>query len=248
MKNSLTDTVTLDEATIGADEIVTGAPRAQLTTVSNAGVSGEVDNTDLKFPRLQIVQGVGPLSEVKELNKGDIVLNGEYRISDGETPVELVVCQIGKQFEEDIPYGSEEIPRIVNTKQEVLKLNGTTEGHRENGKWVRPSWKAIADALIAIRAPEGISDDDRDMYFPFDAPDKSHWSFARWVIKGVAYKEAAVDIFTAASMYYRDGLKNGTFKLTTHKKTYGPNNVMVPQIVKGSRIDKKLSSWLGTLA
>ena len=239
--------ITKDEE-LGAAEIVTGAPKSSLQTVSSAGVSGEVDGTDVRFPKVQIVQGVGPLSERKELSKGMIILDGEHILSEGDTPIEFVVCKIGKQFEENLEYGSDEIPRIVNTKQEVLTLNGTTEGGRVDGKWVPPTWKAIADSLIAIKAGENVSETDRELYYPFEGPDNTYWSFARWIIKGVAYKAAAVEIFTAASMYYREGLIKGTFKLTTQKRMFGPNAVMVPVVNKGQRNSDELSSWLNTLA
>lgn len=246
-KESLSDTVTIDEE-IGTSDIVTGAPTSSLQPISGAGVVGEVDQTDVRFPRLQLVQGVGPLSEIKEFSKGDVILDGEYKLSEGETPVEFTVCQIGKQYEENLPYDSEDIPRIVNTQQEVNQLGGTTRASKDGGKYIPPTWRSIADALIAIKASESTSAEDINLYFPFEAPDGSHWSFARWVIKGVAYKEAAVEIFSAASMYYRDGLKNGTFLLTTRKKMYGPNAVMVPVVRKGNRNSEELSSWLSTLA
>ena len=164
-KETLSDTVTVDEE-IGTSEIVTGAPTANLQPINGAGVAGEVDGTDVRFPKLQIVQGVGPLSEVKGLNKGDVVLDGEFKLFDGEgEPVEFTVCQIGKRYEENLPYDSEDIPRVVNTQQEVNQLGGTTQGSKEGGKYIPPSWRAIAEAIIAIKAPESMKKEDVDLYF-----------------------------------------------------------------------------------
>ena len=241
--------VSLDEE-IGHNDLVTGAPTASLSTVSGAGVVGEVDGTDVRFPRFQIVQGVGPLSEKKEFSKGDLVLDGECQLSYNDQPISITVCQIGKQYEENIPYDSDDIPRIVNTKAEVLQLNGTTEGSKEGGKWVPPSWRAIADALICIEAPKDMPEEIAEVNFPFEAPSEpgKKFAFARWVIKGVAYKSAAVEIFSAASMYYRDGLKKGTFILNTQKRMFGPNSVYVPTIRKGTRNSPEFSSWLSEFA
>lgn len=234
---------------ISESDVVTGAPSA-LSTVSGAGVVGEIDRADVRFPKLQIVQGVGPLSERDEFRKGDIILDGEVKIGGVDKPVEMTVLQIGKQFEEVVPYDGEEIPRVVNTKEEVLQLGGTTEGHRDGGKWIPPTWRAIADALICIKAPDDLDDGVLDVSFPFEAPceDGQKFAFARWVIKGVAYKSAAVEIFSAASMYYRDGLKKGTFKVSTAKRTFGPNVVMVPVVRKGDRNKEEFSSWLSEFA
>lgn len=241
--------VSLDEE-IGQSDLVVGAPTTALSPVSGAGVVGEVDGTDMRFPRFQIVQGVGPLSEKKEFSKGDCVLDGECQLSYNDSPISITVCQIGKQYEENIPFDSDDIPRIVNTKSEVLQLGGTTEGSKEGGKWTPPSWRAIADALICIEAPKDMPSDVADIFFPFDAPSEpdKKFAFARWVIKGVAYKSAAVEIISAASMYYRDGLKKGTFKLSTEKRMFGPNSVFVPTIRKGVRNTPEFSSWLSEFA
>lgn len=244
------EVISIDEA-IGNEDIVTGAPTGTLQTMTNAGVVGQVDREDVRFPKIQIVQGVGPLSERDEFKKGDIILDGEYRIGGNGNPVELTVLQIGKQFEEVVPYDGDDIPRIVNTKEEVLQLGGTTEGHRDGGKWVGPTWRAIADALVCIKQPgdDLLTPEQIDVCFPFEAPQQEDkYAFARWMIKGVAYKSAAVEIFSAASMYYRDGLRKGSFMVDTQKRTFGPNTVMVPTVRKGKRNDAEFSSWLSEFA
>jgi hypothetical protein len=172
-----------------------------------------------------------------------ILLNGETVLSEGGaegSSVELTVCKIGKMFEENIPYGNEEIPRIVNTKEEVLQHEGTTEwGRDEDGKTIQPSWKAIAEAMICITQPKGAGDEN----FPY-AFGKKNYAFAAWKIKGVAYRRAAVEIFSAAAMYYRAGLKTGTFDLTTEKAVFGQNTVFVPRLVKGGKNSDEFVSWL----
>ena len=75
MSNTDSTTISLDEE-IGSTDIVTGAPKTALSTITGAGVAGEIDGTDVRFPRLQIVQGVGPLSERDEFTKGDVILDG----------------------------------------------------------------------------------------------------------------------------------------------------------------------------
>ena len=245
--------VSIDEA-IGNEDIVTGAPSGSLATISNAGVTGEVDRADVRFPKIQIVQGVGPLSERDEFKKGDIILDGEIAIGGNGKPIELTVLQIGKMYEEVVPYDGDDIPRIVNTKEEVLRLNGTTEGHRENGKWVGPTWRAIAEAMVCIQAPDHLDKGQADVAFPFPWKEEGAkaknglYTFAKWTIKGVAYKSAAVEIFSAASMYYRDGLRKGTFMVDTTKRTFGPNSVMVPTVRKGKRNSAEFSSWLSEFA
>ena len=111
------------------------------------------DASDVAFPKLQIAQGVGPLSDL--FPKGSIVLDKEMEIAKMEAgSVEITVLSIVKTFEENVPFGGDELPRIAKNKEEVLRLNGTTEWSTEDGLKIPPSFKPCADALICIKQPE----------------------------------------------------------------------------------------------
>lgn len=215
-----------------AGDIIEGSPTASLAIQPGQGLVGDFDASDISFPKLQIAQGVGALSETYK--KGTIVLDGETEISDGEQEVEFTVCRIGKMFEENIEWDSGEIPRIMATKAEVLEADPEATFVWQDG--TPASWKAIADALVCIK---GDNPDD----FPFEH-DGNHYAFALWRIKGTAYKHAAVPIFTAAKMYYRDGINTGSFRLTTEKVKAGSNFVHAPKLKKGTKHDPKFVEWL----
>ncbi len=215
-----------------AGDIIEGSPTASLAIQPGQGLVGDFDASDISFPRLQIAQGVGALSETYK--KGTIVLDGETEISDGEKEVEFTVCRIGKMFEENIEWDSGEIPRIMSTKAEVLEADPEATFVWQDG--TPASWKAIADALVCIK---GDNPDD----FPFEH-DGNNYAFALWRIKGTAYKHAAVPIFTAAKMYYREGINTGSFRLTTEKVKAGNNFVHAPKLRKGTKHDPKFVEWL----
>ena len=226
----------------GEDIVVGGSPYAMVPQEAS-GVTGDFDLTDITFPKLQLVHGIGPLSD--DFAKGGIVLDGETLISDGETAVDLTVIKVAKMFEENIPFETGEIPRIVATKTELLELGGTTEyGEKDEktGKSAAPSWKPIADALICIKGPK-----DDQTNFPYEYKG-DNYAFAMWRIKNSAYKRAAKPIFTAASMYYRRGLRTGSFILTTEKAVFGQNTVVVPKLVKGELHPEEFVAWLGEFA
>ena len=230
-KTALSDKTSETTAEVEASgDIIEGSPTGSLAIAPGAGITGDLDASDISFPRLQVVQGMGNLSE--NYKKGEIVLDGESLISDGPTPVEFTVCRIGKQFEENVDWDSGEIPRIVS-KSEAIEIGGSFDWGA-NGE--KPNWLPIADALICIKG------DDADV-FPFEY-DGSNYAFALWRIKGTAYKRAAVPIFTAARMYYREGINTGSFMLTTEKATFGGKSVHVPKIRRGSRHDAKFTEWL----
>ena len=230
-KATLSATVSETTSTAeAAGDIIEGNPQITSGLVAGNGITGDLDASDISFPRLQIVQGMGNLSE--NYKKGEIVLDGESLISDGPTPIEFTVCRIGKQFEENVDWDSGEIPRIVS-KADAVEIGGSFEWGA-NGE--KPNWLPIADALICIKG------DDPEV-FPFEY-EGNNFAFALWRIKGTAYKRAAVPIFTAARMYYREGLRTGSFQLNTEKATFGGKSVHVPKIRRGSRHDPKFGAWL----
>lgn len=230
-KQSLSETASKESTEVEASgDIIEGSPTGSLAIAPGGGITGDLDASDISFPRLQITQGVGALSE--NFKKGSIILDGETEISDGSQPVEFTVCRIGKMFEENVDWDSGEIPRIV-TKAEALEIGGSFEWGSDGQK---PDWLPIADALICIKG------EDPDVY-TFEN-DGSNYAFALWRIKGTAYKRAAVPIFTAAKMYYRDGISTGSFLLTTEKIRAGSNTVHGPKLKRGSKHDPKFTEWL----
>lgn len=233
-KSTLSQSKSEDTEVVEAtNEIIEGAPTGALS-VAASGVVGDIDASDIEFPKLAIAQGVGPLSE--DFKKGAIVLDGEHELSDGTQPVEFTVLRIGKFFEENIPFGSGEIPRIV-TPAEQKKLGGTITGHRDDGgDWVQPDWKPMADALVCIKG-------DNEDVFPYNFG-KDHYAIAMWRIKRTAYDGGAKPILTAAGTYYRSGLRNGSFILTTQKKMFSGNAVHGPKVVRGTKHDPKFIQWL----
>ncbi len=232
-KATLSESKSEDTEVVEAtNEIIEGAPTGALN-VAASGVIGDIDASDIEFPKLAIAQGVGPLSE--DFKKGAIVLESQHELSDGTQPVEFTVLRIGKFFEENIPFGSGEIPRIVSPSEQK-KLGGTTAGYYEDGEYVQPDWKPLADALVCIKG------EDADI-FPYNFA-KSNYAIAMWRIKRTAYEGGAKPILTAAGTYYKSGLRNGSFILTTQKKMYGKNAVHGPKVVRGTKHDPKFVEWL----
>ena len=232
-KSSLKDAVEASTETEtgivrSSDDLVTIAPMG-------AGIHGEIDQDDIKFPLLQIVSGMGKLSEVDDFKKGDLVLDGEYKL---EQPCEITVLKLAKLFEENLEWGADEIPRTVSSKEEVYQLGGTLGWQSEGGQRIAPTWKPMADCLICIKGTD-------DNYFPFDYSKNEKFAFARWKLRNTSYFAAATDIISAAGTYYRQGLSTGTFQLTTEKRAFKTGNTtFVPAVKKGDKNSPKFIEWL----
>lgn len=208
----------------GADEVTAVAVAAETAvTVSqnhNPDVQGEVGRGDINLPGFQIVQSVGPASE--DHAPGTILMNREAELSPGDKPVKLTVLKIRVSYIENVEYGSEMIPRKFDTLAEVKEAGGHIE-------WIddkRPPFSKMAEALIAVEAPED-ADESVLAHFPFEFGGKSY-ALALWSLRGSAFTRAGKTILTAAEFALREGLHTGAWNLTTKREKLGKNFVFVP--------------------
>lgn len=212
-------------------------------------VVGDFDSGDMSFTELKIAQAVGPLSD--DYNKGDVVIGDRMdRLkigSIGSDPLQITVMKLTKSFVEDVPFGGDEMPRTASSKEEVYAMDGTlTWTTDESGNSVKPTWKPVAEAVIAVKQPEGIDDVN---WFPYrfmdEDEDVTNYALAVWNIRGTAYKSAVDPIVSAAKTYMRSGLMYGYFNLSTDKRSFGANNVAIPVIRRGgSHASGLFAHWL----
>ena len=199
--------------------------------VTVGAVQGEVKESDLILPRLNVVQGVGPLSE--NFDSGDIVLNRETLLVGKETPLNVVVLSIKKYYEEYIPYSSDgPRPKTYASLQEVL----------DDGKWIewrnneRPPANAVATAMLLIEKPADLE----SASFSNNLGGKDY-AIALWSLRGSAYTSAAKKIFSANSLELKQsGILSGLWELSTTKQVRGGNPVAVPILRLVGRVDGDL--------
>lgn len=232
-KNKKPEKKTMPE--IDLDTTTTEAPSNAIAEKENTaiasfepadGLMGEITADDTRIPTLNIVHGVGPLSE--DFNPGSLVYNRETVLADGskdgsKTAIDLTVVVARKQYTENLEWGSDSLPRVVDTLEEVREAGGSIA-------WVnneRPSWLPMLKCICLIKG-------DPDMPGFDYALDGDYYAPALWVIKGsAAYNRAAKSIITAGSMGLRErGLASGLWSLSARREKLGENFVYVPLLVQ----------------
>jgi len=201
-------------------------------------VAGEVDQSDIKKPKLKIVHSVGDLSERFPQNQGYYCLGGEVLLTDPKTPLDICVVQANVIYQENLVYGSEDMPRVFNTLAEVKDAGGWIE-------WIdneKPPFSKALNAVVLIERPEGIADVDAG-FFCLEIEGKEY-ALAQWRLTGTAYTSAGKDILTAKAMSGGRPLCSRLFKLTTERVKKGVNWVWVPRVKNAGKTSDEFQTFV----
>jgi hypothetical protein len=197
-------------------------------------VSGEVDQSDIKLPYLNIVQGVGDLSE--NFTPGQIVLAGEVALTEPPKKegkgaiIEMVIVWAKKQFIEKLPYGTDERARIFDTEAGVVEAGLHLD-------WIDntpPPAGPLLTALILVKKPEDC--EEESAYFSLEYG-KDVYAPCMWRLQNTAYTRAAKTILTAKAMSRNAALASNRFQLATKREKVGQNWIFTPNLRAGGKYD-----------
>jgi hypothetical protein len=196
--------------------------------------SGQMSASDFAFPKLKLAQGVGPLRDAG-FDPGQLVLNDAVVIGGEEyADVELTILKYVKQFVENLPYGSDEFPRIWATEEEAQAEGMNTEWG-PNGE--KPDVLPQLVCMVLIKCPEGVDPAD----FPIEH-ESGLYAMAEWRISGTAYVLTKV-ITGAQRTRLKNGLHTGSFLVGVRKVT-GKFTYHVPTLAPGSMHDEDFIQFL----
>lgn len=198
------------------------ATKQEITTGSLlGGISGEVQDSYLKYPELKLTHPVGPLSEEYGFTPGELVLKNTLVIwKPGDDPINIIVTKSNLRYIEDLPYNSDEMPRFFNSLAEADAEGLSTSWSNDSPPEVKP----IMTNIILIQAPEKL--EGRPEFYK-DLGGKK-WSLALWTLTGKGFNEAGKTILSEGKSVLSGKLHKGVFKLHAVKKKGKKNTIWVP--------------------
>jgi len=185
--------------------------------------------SDLKLPRLNIVQKVGELSN--NFAGGTILLDGNLTLADApKGPAEsahvrfLVIGLQDKKFVEKVEGGLR--GNTFLTEAEVVKAGGTldyNEAKSSNG--AKPLYQTLVTAMIVIEKPATVNENAFPITF-----DGKKYALALYSMKGTSYTNAAKHLYTARKFgNCSQGFRFGWWTMTSRIKA-GANAYYIPTV------------------
>lgn len=188
-------------------------------SLSESGVEGEILPGDLKFPRINLVQKLGPLSDA--FDAGSIIFNRELTLCPKNGSVDMTVLRLKKQYQEVIPFDSEQHPRMFNTIAEVREVGGSVI--RGEGTL----FAEIAHIQVAIKKPENCSEELEGLFC--EEFEGNQYALALWTLAKTAYTSAGKRIITtAANQLKSTGLLGGNWNVTVEIRSTEKYSWFVP--------------------
>jgi len=217
-KEPPTDKVEVSAALVVVED---RAPARVTSPAVAAGVTGEVSMSDIKLPRINLVQRVGKLAD--EFAPGTLLFEKQVVLSDGKTPVDLTPLQLRKNYQLKQEWGDEsgDAPEVYDTVAEVRAAGGSLEWGDDR------YFQEVAHIQFAIKLGEDVEGDEVTDLFPYQLGD-SLYAVAIWTVASSAYTNLAKPIITASASLLRNGLFTGHYAVTTALKTNAKNSWYVP--------------------
>lgn len=204
---------------------------------SDTGIQGEINQTDIRLPRVNLVQKMSTTAESHRF--GDVLFEKTIKIGDIEHPVAITVLRLKKQYQQDLPYGSEEMPQVYDRAEDVRAAGGSVIRGAAN------YFSEIAHIQMALQAPEGLTEEELE-FFPYNH-DGVDYALAVFTVSRSAYSTFAKPIITHAFNTLKDGLCKGKFELHVDLKKSPKGSYVVPVPVFKGRHDEATANFFKSL-
>lgn len=215
---------------------------------------------DIRFPKLNVVQKVGHLSNI--FTPGEVifnlqmpiytppVLNQGVIVKPGTEPLFIVAVGFRKdRYAEQTEKDSEVQGILCDTLEEVAKANGTLNynEHQKKKKEGIPSreFKTLSTCLFLVRKPKDVQDPDR-ILFPFVCEDEQY-VLTTLDMKGGLFTSGAQVIRQAKKIGHTKagGHSSFSWSLGTMLKTYQTGNSGFILVLKpGARTSETLKAFI----
>jgi len=213
--------------------LATVESRAPTIANRNAGVDGEFKASDFLIPRINLVGKTGNLSN--NFQPGSFAFNKEIVVGSKDAPMETIITHIQKKYIQEIPYGTDVIPKIFASQAEVEAAGGTLD-ITENDDTDRYIPFLVLTLLVA--EPK-----DKNPVFSLEGPDKKNYALAQYNLTKSAYRGAGRQLLTDSQTVLRGGLTKGRYHVGSKLNTNSMGSWFTPTFKLSGTNNDEFQAW-----
>jgi hypothetical protein len=216
--------------------IVTAAPAIS----SNNGIEGEITNSDVRPPRLNLAQKTGALGD--RFNPGSFVYEKAFLLKGPSESFNATVLRLKKYYQQKLPFdGGDQRPLKFDTAAEVREAGGQTTVFE-----APDFYGEAADILLAVEAPEGI-DEENMAYFPYQFEGKDY-GICVYTVTSSGFTSIGKRFITDSQILLKDGLFTGYYRISSEKRVKASNSWFVPTASFGGKHSAEASAFFKGMA
>ena len=217
--------------------LATVEAKAPVITNRNSGVDGEFKASDFLIPRINLVGKTGNLSN--NFQPGSFVFNKEIVVGSKDASMETVITHIQKKFIQEIPYGTDVIPKIFATQAEVEAAGGTLD-ITENDELD----KYIPFLVLTLLVSEPK---EKNPVFSLEGPDKKNYALAQYNLTKSAYRGTGRQLLTDSQTVLRGGLTKGRYQVSSKLNTNSMGSWFTPTFKLIGTNNDEFQAWASSL-
>jgi len=211
--------------------------RAPSIMNKNSSVDGEFRASDFLIPRINLVGKTGNLSN--SFQPGSFVFNKETVVGSKEAPMEAIITHIQKKYIQEIPYGTDVIPKILASQAEVEAAGGTLDIAEDTD-----TDRYIPFLVLTILAAEPK---EKNPIFSLEGPDKKNYALAQYNLTKSAYRGAGRQLLTDSQTVLRGGLTKGRYQINSKLNTNAMGSWYTPTFKLVGTNNDEFQAWSSSL-
>lgn len=210
------------------------------------GFAGAWDRKDIRLPRINLIHKTSKGGLIEAFGIGSFVLNQEVKLSDGKTPIIVTALRAVKDYQQKLPFGSDEEPKVFNTPEEVERAGGTLQ-YSKQAVAEKNYFGPRAHIQLIFELPEGASEEDAAL-FPYENDGKTY-GMALFTVASSAFTSVGKELATLCNnnKIMRKGMQYGRLELTSEGRKKGDLDWKVPVIKYAGENPEELVQFFASL-